>query len=124
VTKLHVAEYLDIDVNAERWHCHDCGRDLGSARDNYKRGLLVGEREPNEVHPTVIEGEYTFSPNGDWVRLLEFYCPGCGRQIETEYLPAGHPLTHDTEIDIDSIKARLASGEARINDEGKLEVAL
>jgi acetophenone carboxylase len=72
----------------------------------------------------VIEGDYTFSPNGEWVRLLEFYCPGCGRQVETEYLPAGHPLTYDTEIDIDSIKTRLASGEARINEEGKLEVAL
>jgi acetophenone carboxylase len=124
MTKLHVAEYLDIDVDAERWLCHDCGRDLGAARDDYKRGLLVAERDPSEVHPKVIEGEYTFSPNGDWIRIIEFYCPGCGRQVETEYLPAGHPLTRDTEIDLDSIKTRIAAGEARINDDGKLEVTL
>jgi acetophenone carboxylase len=124
MTKLHVAEYLDIDLDAERWLCHDCGHDLGSARENYKRGLLVAERDPSEVHPKVIEGDYTFSPNGEWVRLIEFYCPTCGRQVETEYLPAGHPLTHDTEIDIDSIKSRIAAGAARINEDGKLEVTL
>lgn len=122
--KLHVAEYLDLDLENERWHCHSCGTDLGPAREDYKRGLLVAERDPSEVHPRVIDGDYTFSPNGDWVRLLEFYCPGCGRQIETEYLPAGHPLTRDTEIDLDSLKERLSSGAARINDEGKLEVTL
>ena len=69
----------------------------------------------------MIEGPYTFAPNGDWIRIIEFYCPGCGRQVETEYLPPGHPLTRDTEIDVDALKARLAAGEARITDEGKLE---
>ena len=42
--------------------------------------------------------------------------------METEYLPPGHPITHDTEIDIDSLKSRLSSGELRITDDGKLEV--
>ena len=41
------------------------------------------------------------------------------RQIETEYLPPGHPITHDIELDIDSLKARLASGDLVIR-EGKL----
>ena len=120
--RLHIAEYLDADLDAERWHCHSCGRDLGSLREDYKRGLLVGERDPGEIHPPVIDGPYTFSPNGEWIRILEFYCPGCGRQVETEYLPPGHPLTRDTELDVDALKTRLAAGEARITDEGKLEV--
>ena len=42
--------------------------------------------------------------------------------METEYLPPGHPLTRDTELDVDALKARIAAGEARITDEGKLEV--
>ena len=42
--------------------------------------------------------------------------------METEYLPPGHPITHDTELDIDSLKQRLDAGELRINDDGKLEV--
>lgn len=122
MTRVHVGQYLDLDIESERWSCHSCGHDFGPARQNYKRGLLVYERDPAEVHRPMIEGEYTFSPNPEWIRILEFYCPGCGRQVETEYLPPGHPITHDTEIDIDSLQRRLASGDIRVNAAGKLEV--
>jgi len=122
MTRVHLAEYLDLDTDRERWHCHSCGTDLGPAREDYKRGLLVYDRDPAEIHPPLIDGEFTFSPNPEWIRIVEFYCPGCGRQVETEYLPPGHPLTRDTEIDIDSLKRRLAAGELRVNDDGKLEV--
>jgi acetophenone carboxylase len=118
---LHITEYVDVNLDSERWSCHGCGRDLGPARENYKRGLLVAERDPREIHPPVIEGEYTFAPNGEWIRIIEFYCPGCGRQVESEYLPPGHPLTQDIDLDIDAIKARLADGTVRLNDSGKLE---
>lgn len=119
---LHVTEYLDVNLDTERWSCHDCGRDLGSARDDYKRGLLVAERDPREIHSPVIEGEYTFAPNPDWIRVIEFYCPGCGQQVETEYLPSGHPLTRDIELDVDALKARLVEGSVHVNEQGKLEV--
>lgn len=122
MSRLHVAEYLEIDLDTERWNCRSCGHDIGPARENYKRGLLVHDREPSEVHRPMIEGDYTFSPNPEWIRILEFYCPSCGRQVETEYLPPGHPITHDTEIDIDALKRRLSDGGVRVNDEGKLEV--
>jgi acetophenone carboxylase len=122
MARVHLAQYLDLDLDGERWRCHDCGHDLGDARQNYKRGLLVHDRDPGEVHRPLIEGEFTFSPNPEWIRIIEFYCPGCGRQVETEYLPPGHPITHDTEIDIDGLKRRLDSGELRITDDGKLEV--
>lgn len=123
MTRLHVGLYLDADLETERWHCHDCGRDFGPLRGNYKRGLLVSERDPREVHPPVIEGEHTFAPNGEWIRIIEFHCPGCGRQVESEYLPPGHPLTKDTQLDVDALKERLAQGQVRINDDGKLEVS-
>ncbi len=119
--RLRIAEYIDADVDAERWLCHECGHDLGDLRGNYKWGLLVAERDPREVHDPVIEGDYTFAPKGDWIRIIEFYCPGCGRQVETEYLPAGHPLTHDTQLDVDALLERLASDESHINEEGRLE---
>lgn len=113
---LHVGDNLDLDLDQERWQCGKCGNDLGAARDNVKRGLLVAERDPSAIHRPLIDAPYTFSPNPEWVRILEFYCPGCGLQVETEYLPPGHPITHTTEIDIDSLKARLASGEIVIED--------
>lgn len=119
---LHVGDNLDLDLGAERWVCAKCGQDLGSARANVKRGCLVGERDPAEVHRPLIDGPYTFSPNPAWIRILEFYCPGCGLQVETEYLPPGHPITHTTEIDIDSLKAQLAAGVLVLED-GHLRLA-
>ena len=119
--RLKTAENLLLDLDGERWICERCEQDLGSARDNVKRGLLVAERDPREVHPPLIEGEFTFAPNPEWVRILEFYCPGCGTQLETEYLPPGHPITWTTQIDLDSLKHRLAAGELVI-EHGHLKV--
>ena len=120
-TILKVAENLLLAVDRECWQCGHCGRDLGDARVNVKRHLLVAERDPREIHPPLIEGEFSFAPNPEWVRILEFYCPGCATQIETEYLPPGHPITHTTALDLDSLKRRLAAGELRIED-GHLRV--
>jgi acetone carboxylase gamma subunit len=119
---IRFTEYLDLDLDKEEWRCHDCGDRIAGARENYKTGLLVADRAPSEIHAPIIEGEYTFSPDGNWVRILEFCCGGCGRQIETEYLPPGHPITHDIEVDIDSLKRRVSSGELVIV-EGRLHRA-
>ena len=121
-TRIRFTEYLDLDLDAELWRCNRCDAELVSARRPYKEGCLVHERDPREIHPPLIEGAFTFSPDPDWVRILEFYCPGCGAQVETEYLPPGHPITVDIELDVDRLKARLASGEIRIED-GRLAVA-
>jgi acetophenone carboxylase len=105
-----ITEYLEVDLSTERWRCARCGADLGDARDTYKKGCLIADRDPREVHPPIIEGvEYSFAPDPEWCRIVEFYCPGCGTLVETEYLPPGHPLTHDIELDIDAMKARVAS---------------
>lgn len=119
--KIRITEYLDLDLEAEIWFCNRCGRALGSARENYKKGCLVYDRDPKEVHRPLLGSEYDFSPDPRWIRIVEFYCPGCGTQLETEYLPPGHPITYDIEIDIDRLKERLARGEVTIR-EGRLEV--
>lgn len=111
---IRFTEALDLDVNDESWRCHDCGKNLISARENYKKGCLVADRDPREIHAAIIEGPYSFAPDPEWVRVLEFYCPGCSKMIETEYLPPGHPVTHDIELDVDSLKKRLASGDLKI----------
>ncbi len=121
-TRIRLTEYLDLEVEPELWRCNRCDAELVSARRPYKEGCLVYERDPREVHPPLIEGEFTFSPDPDWVRIIEFYCPGCGAQVETEYLPPGHPITVDIELDVDNLKARLASGELVVAD-GRLAVA-
>jgi acetophenone carboxylase len=110
-SRIRVTEYLDLDLQSERWLCHGCGRDIGPARENYKKGCLLHDRDPREIHPPIVSGEFNFSPDPLWVRIVEIYCPGCGAQIETEYLPPGHPITWDIEFDLESLKARLRNGE-------------
>lgn len=120
--KIRFTEYLDLDLDKEEWACHDCGSRIAGARENYKTGCLVAERDPAEIHAPIIEGEYTFAPDKNWVRILEFYCGNCGRQVETEYLPPGHPITHDIELDVDSLKKRVSGGELVISN-GRLQRA-
>ena len=113
--RVPMTEYLEIDLDTERWLCRPCGQDIASARDNYKRGTLVYDRDPSEIHRPLIDPakyEFTFAPDPAWCRILEFYCPGCGTLIETEYLPPGHPPTYDIEIDVDSLKQQWATRPA------------
>ncbi len=113
--KVFITEYLCIELDTERWHCRRCDQDLGNARDNYKRGLVVYDRDPREIHrPLIDESKYdsTFSPDPDYTALLEYYCPGCGTMVETEYTVPGHPLTHDIELNIDSLKKKAAEWAA------------
>ena len=120
--KIRVTEYLDLDVEREKWFCNRCGHDLGPARQSYKRGCLLYDRDPREIHPPLVSGEFNFSPDPMWVRIVEIYCPSCGVQMETEYLPPGHPLTWDIEIDLDRLKQRLKTGEYKIRKQ-RLEVS-
>ncbi|MFH0814421.1 MAG: acetone carboxylase subunit gamma [Pseudomonadota bacterium] len=120
--RIQVTEYLGLDLGEDFWFCRQCNHKLISARENYKKGCLVYDRDPMDIHPPLIDEEINFAPDPAWIRILEFYCPKCGTQIETEYLPPGHPITHDLEIDIDRLKERLSNGEYVIKDK-RIEVS-
>ena len=53
---------------------------------------------------------------------LQIRCMRCGTQMETEYLPPGHPITHDIELDLDRLKERLRKGEFVLREQ-RLEAA-
>jgi len=104
--KRQITEYLDVDLEKEMWCCNCCGKELFSAKENYKKGCLVCERDPQEVYDPVVDDVHNFAPDPEWVRILEFYCPGCGVMIEVETLPPGHPITHDIELDVEKLKTK------------------
>lgn len=110
MNRRQITEYLEIDLADEHWYCRRCGHRLGPARQNYKTFCLVYDRDPRTVHPPHIEGRWALAPNPDWCRILEFYCPGCGAQVEVEYLPPGHPITWDLQLDLDALKANGKGG--------------
>ncbi|ONM48478.1 acetone carboxylase subunit gamma [Nocardia donostiensis] len=102
---VRITEYLQLDPKLETWNCVRCGHVIGSARENYKRGLLLHDRDPRTIYPARFDGEHSFAPDPGWCRIVEYYCPGCGVQMETEYLPPGHPLAHDIEVDVDALRS-------------------
>jgi acetophenone carboxylase len=105
--KIRITEALDLDLDKEMWCCNRCGREIVAAKESYKKGCLVRERMPDEVHEPLAKGSpFTYAPDPDWCRIIEFYCPQCGLMVENQYLPPGHPITHDIELDIDSLKQR------------------
>lgn len=107
--KVRITEYLDMDLDSEKWCCHSCGKPLIDGHKNYKEGCVVAEIPLDEAHPPVQTGTtYCFTPDKDYCRLIEFYCPDCGTVIENEYLPPGHPITHDIDLDIAALKHRHA----------------
>lgn len=105
--KLRITENLDINLTDETWCCHACGETLVSARANYKTGCQVAEVDLAEAHPPMVKDEgLSFTPDANFCRLIEFYCPSCATIIENEYLPPGHPITHDIELDLDALKVK------------------
>lgn len=104
--RVRITEYLEIDIDEEKWCCNRCGLLLGSARENYKKGCLVYDRDPTELYQAITKEALDYRPDFKWCRYVEYYCPDCGTLIEVDVLPHGHPIIHDIELDIDKLKAK------------------
>ncbi len=109
--KMQITEYVDIDLEREVWLCRRCGKELISARENYKKGCLIYDRDPSEIHNPIPGEPHAVFPDPNWVRYLEFYCPGCGTLMDVQPLPPGHPITYDIQLDIDKLKERFVEGK-------------
>ena len=113
MTKLNVTRYLDIDLEKEMWVCNRCNEELYSARDSYMKGCLVYERPGSELYGAPIQigpdQLVRYAPDPNFMRILEFYCPKCGVMLEVRYLPPGHPIAVDIELDIDKLKEKYLS---------------
>jgi predicted RNA-binding Zn-ribbon protein involved in translation (DUF1610 family) len=110
MAKVRVTESLDIDLESEKWCCHHCGEVMNSAREPFMKGTLVYEKPAGEIYgdPVKLSRDTTISyaPDPDFMRVIEFYCPGCGALISVQYLPPGHPIPNEIQLDIDHLKAR------------------
>ncbi len=73
--------------------CSKCGFAYCEARDDYKLYALIYERDPAEVYPKHL------APDKDWAIYREFYCPGCGVQLEVEQCPSGMTIIQETKMD-------------------------
>jgi len=105
--RVQITENLDIDLHTEMWCCTRCNNEIMHGTKNYKEGCIIQARDPNTVYQSVVNDySYSFSPDVNWCKIVEFYCPTCGLMIENEILPLGHPITFDIELNIKKLKEK------------------
>ena len=112
--KVLVTEYLRIDLESEQWECRASNRVHGPARENYKKFMLIHDRNPQEVHRPLLDParyRFNFAPDPNVCVIYEFYCAECGTLVEAEYTVPGHMPIHDIELDIDALKRQWAGRE-------------
>jgi acetone carboxylase gamma subunit len=79
----------------------ECGHEFGPVSENWKTNSQVRVREDqdeiNELYPKYMGT----APNWTF-QLREFFCPECYELIDVDAVPAGYPVLHSFEPDIDA----------------------
>ena len=70
-----------------------CGYEFGDYRENWKLNAGVYVRDTEEKLDEIYRGPRKCDP--EWQIIREFYCPGCGVQLEVEAVPPGYPIIFD-----------------------------
>jgi acetone carboxylase gamma subunit len=77
-----------------------CGQELGDYRSNWKLEALIHVRDNEASLSEVYRGRE--QPDPEWVQVREYYCPGCGTQLEVEAVPRGTPPDFEFLPDLDT----------------------
>ncbi|SFI71330.1 acetone carboxylase subunit gamma [Thermoflavimicrobium dichotomicum] len=92
--------YVVLKKDGSRVIKCDCGHEFGDYRQNWKLNALVyvrdDEQKMAELYPKLL------APDPQWQVIREYYCPGCGTQLEVEAVTPWYPVIHDYEPDIDA----------------------
>jgi len=81
-----------------------CGQEFGDYRVNWKLSALIHVRDSIAALDEVYRG--TQQPDPSWVQIREYYCPGCGTQLEVEAVPRGTPPDFEFLPDLDTFYAK------------------
>ncbi len=81
-----------------------CGHEFGDYRVNWKLNALIYLRDDEEKLSQVYKGRE--QPDLQWMQLREYYCPGCGSQLEVEALPRGCPPDFEFLPDLDTFYSK------------------
>ena len=80
-----------------------CGHEFGDYRVNWKLSALIYVRDTAEKLREVYRG--WDQPDPAWLQVREYYCPGCGAQLEVEAVPRGCPADFEFLPDLDTFYA-------------------
>jgi acetone carboxylase gamma subunit len=77
-----------------------CGQEFGDYRVNWKLEALIHVRDSEASLSDVYQGRE--QPDPEWIQVREYYCPGCGTQLEVEAVPRGTPPDFEFLPDLDT----------------------
>ncbi len=77
-----------------------CGQEFGDYRVNWKLSALIYVRDSEEELAEIYHGRE--KPDPAWTQLREYYCAGCGSQLEVEAVPRGCPPDFEFLPDLDT----------------------
>jgi len=77
-----------------------CGHEFGDYRENWKLKALINVLDTPEKVQEILP--YPGAPDVEYCEIREYYCPGCGSQLQVETVPAGYPVVMDFLPDLDS----------------------
>ena len=92
-----ITPYINIveDKEGEKYAaCSHCGHVYCKADENFKLYALIYDSDPEDV-----DRDY-MAPDKEWMIYREFYCPGCGSQIEVEATASCIPILHNIELEL------------------------
>jgi acetone carboxylase gamma subunit len=94
---LSLTPYINIVEDSKGgkvYTCSKCEFAYCNLEDNWKLYCLIYERDPKEIR------EKGASHDKEWCVYREFYCPGCGTQVEVESCPPGAPIMPGAKVKI------------------------
>lgn len=89
-----------VERNGQRVVKCSCGQEFGDYRQNWKLNALVFARDTEEKLEEIYRGPR--KPDPQWCILREFYCPGCGTQLDVETVMPGYPFVFNFLPDFES----------------------
>lgn len=72
--------------------CSKCGFAYCDAKDNYQLYCLIFDNDPAGIY------QPSLAPDKDFAIYREFYCPGCGTQVEVDQCPQGMTILQHAKL--------------------------
>ncbi len=95
-------ELYIVEKGEDRLVKCSCGYEFGDYRENWKLKALIHVRDSEAEIEELYPSTYSSRPYLDLCEIREYYCPGCGNQLEVETVPFGYPIIFDFLPDLDT----------------------
>jgi acetone carboxylase gamma subunit len=95
-------ELYIVEKGKERFIKCSCSYEFGDYRENWKLKALIHVRDAKQEIEELYPSVYPSKPDLDLCEIREYYCPGCGNQLEVEVVPFGYPAIFDFLPDLDT----------------------